>query len=146
VEPYSFELLSDDLEYIKDIPAYRSITAELEAEIQQVLAQPPGEKDLSRFLPLVSRLEARLVASQRWYPLPKPDSQRPPAVSRRGHSCMPPTVADLLPGESPGDPEAVSREQAGKLFETLLKTADAQTFSLLNLFLALLVETAGKRV
>jgi len=54
-------------------------------------------------------------------------------------------VADLLPDDSSPDPMTVSRDQARKLFENLLKTADAQTFALLNPFLALLAESSGKR-
>jgi transcriptional regulator with XRE-family HTH domain len=53
-------------------------------------------------------------------------------------------VADLFP-ESPADPAAVPRDQARRLFEGLLKVADPQTFALLNPFLALLVESSGKR-
>jgi hypothetical protein len=53
--------------------------------------------------------------------------------------------ADLIPSPTPDDPTAVSREQARELFETLLKKADPQTFALLNPFLALLVESSGKR-
>jgi transcriptional regulator with XRE-family HTH domain len=54
-------------------------------------------------------------------------------------------IAELLPDELAADPTAVAREQAQKLFTALLKTADPQTFALLNPFLALLVESAGKR-
>jgi transcriptional regulator with XRE-family HTH domain len=54
-------------------------------------------------------------------------------------------IADLLPSEPPADAGAVSREQARKLFEALMKTADDKTFALLNPFLALLVESSGKR-
>lgn len=54
-------------------------------------------------------------------------------------------ITGLIPDESPGNGLIVSREQAQELFEELLKTADAQTFALLNPFLALLVAAAGKR-
>src|SRR5262245_24373934 len=54
-------------------------------------------------------------------------------------------LADLIPSKQPGDPEAVAREQAKHLFEALMKTADLQTFALLNPFLVLLVESAGRR-
>jgi len=53
-------------------------------------------------------------------------------------------ITHLLPSEAPADP-AIAREQAQKLFNTLLKTADPQTFALLNTLLALLAESAGKR-
>src|SRR5207302_1736887 len=49
---------------------------------------------------------------------------------------------DLIPIPVPGDRTAGSREQARVLFEALLKTADQQTFALLNPFLALLVESS----
>lgn len=54
-------------------------------------------------------------------------------------------IAALLPDTAPGDPLAVSRDRARQLFEGVLGVADQQTFALLNPFLALLVETAGKR-
>jgi transcriptional regulator with XRE-family HTH domain len=54
-------------------------------------------------------------------------------------------IADLLPSEAPADSSAVARAQAQELFAALLKTADQQTFALLNPLLALLVESAGKR-
>jgi transcriptional regulator with XRE-family HTH domain len=55
------------------------------------------------------------------------------------------TVADLIPLPPPADPAAVAREQARALFDALMKSADPQTFALLNPFLALLVESSGKR-
>lgn len=55
------------------------------------------------------------------------------------------SISELIPDESFDDAEAVARKQAEKLFATLMKTADPQTFALLNPFLALLVESAGKR-
>jgi transcriptional regulator with XRE-family HTH domain len=54
-------------------------------------------------------------------------------------------VTDLIPLPPPADRTAVSREQARTLFDALLKSADHQTFALLNPFLALLAESAGKR-
>jgi transcriptional regulator with XRE-family HTH domain len=54
-------------------------------------------------------------------------------------------VTDLIPFPPPTDGSAVSREQARTLFEALMKVADPQTFALLNPFLALLVESSGKR-
>ena len=54
-------------------------------------------------------------------------------------------VSELIPLPVPADPAAVPREQARALFEGLMKTADPQTFALLNPFLALLVESSGKR-
>ena len=44
-------------------------------------------------------------------------------------------LLDLFPQIAKGNPTAVSQEQARRLFETLLKSADQQTFSLLNPFL-----------
>jgi transcriptional regulator with XRE-family HTH domain len=54
-------------------------------------------------------------------------------------------VTDLVPARPPKDPSAVSREQARALFEAVMAAADAQTFALLNPFLALLAESSGKR-
>jgi len=54
-------------------------------------------------------------------------------------------LADLFPLPLKGDPAAVSRAHARHLFDALLKSADQQTFALLNPFLALLVESSGKR-
>jgi len=54
-------------------------------------------------------------------------------------------VTDLIPTSSLSDSPAVSRQQAQTLFDSLLKKADEQTFALLNPFLALLVESSGKR-
>jgi transcriptional regulator with XRE-family HTH domain len=54
-------------------------------------------------------------------------------------------LTDLIPSPSHTSVPAVSREQAQSLFDTLLKKADQQTFALLNPFLALLVESSGKR-
>ena len=54
-------------------------------------------------------------------------------------------LAELILGESPADADAVAREQARHLFDSLMKTADLQTLALLNPFLALLAESAGRR-
>jgi transcriptional regulator with XRE-family HTH domain len=54
-------------------------------------------------------------------------------------------ITELVPISSPEDNSAVAREQARKLFDALMKAADQQTLALLNPFLALLVEAAGKR-
>jgi transcriptional regulator with XRE-family HTH domain len=54
-------------------------------------------------------------------------------------------VNDLIRSMNDIDPSVVSREQARTLFESLLKKADQQTFAMLNPFLALLIEAAGKR-
>jgi transcriptional regulator with XRE-family HTH domain len=54
-------------------------------------------------------------------------------------------AAELIPNDPPDDAAAVPRKQAKELFDALMKNADAQTFALLNPFLALLVESAGKR-
>jgi transcriptional regulator with XRE-family HTH domain len=54
-------------------------------------------------------------------------------------------LADLFPLPLKGDPATVSRAHARHLFDALLKSADQQTFALLNPFLALLVESSGKR-
>jgi hypothetical protein len=56
------------------------------------------------------------------------------------------SAADLVPGAGPDDPAAVPKEQARQLFDALLKLAERQIFALFNPFLALLVESAGKRV
>jgi transcriptional regulator with XRE-family HTH domain len=54
-------------------------------------------------------------------------------------------IAELLPEGAPTDPESVAREQARKLFESLMKNADLQTLALLNPLLAMLVGSSGKR-
>jgi transcriptional regulator with XRE-family HTH domain len=54
-------------------------------------------------------------------------------------------VADLLPSAGPAEPLPVLREQAERLFGTLLEKGDRETFLRLNPFLALLVEAATKR-
>lgn len=54
-------------------------------------------------------------------------------------------VAELIQIPSPEDVSIVAREQAKELFENLLKIADQQTFAMLNPFLALLMESSGKR-
>jgi hypothetical protein len=54
-------------------------------------------------------------------------------------------VADLLPAAAPPESLPVLREQAGRLFGTLLEKVDRETFLRLNPFLALLVEAASKR-
>ena len=54
------------------------------------------------------------------------------------------SAADLIPGGIPDEVE-VARRQAEKLFAALMRTADRQTFALLNPFLALLADSAGKR-
>lgn len=54
-------------------------------------------------------------------------------------------LADLIPVTEPQDTSAAARNRARELFEELLELADQQTFSLLNPFLALLVESSGKR-
>lgn len=55
------------------------------------------------------------------------------------------TAADLIPTQPAENTNDVARRQAEKLFAALMKAADGQTFALLNPFLALLVESAGKR-
>jgi transcriptional regulator with XRE-family HTH domain len=52
-------------------------------------------------------------------------------------------ITDLIPIAPIANHSAVAREQARDLFDNLLKTADQQTFALLNPFLALLVESSG---
>ncbi len=54
------------------------------------------------------------------------------------------TVADLLPASAPPDTDRVLREQAKRLFETLLQAADRETLSMLNPLLARLVESATR--
>ena len=54
-------------------------------------------------------------------------------------------LADLLPSTSPPEPLPVLREQAERLFGTLLERGDRETFLRLNPFLALLVESASRR-
>lgn len=54
-------------------------------------------------------------------------------------------IADLVSAEPTEGAEILAKRQAEKLFAALLRTADRQTFALLNPFLALLVESAGKR-
>jgi transcriptional regulator with XRE-family HTH domain len=54
-------------------------------------------------------------------------------------------ITELIQVPSPDDASAVAKEQARELFENLLKIADQQTFAVLNPFLALLLESTGKR-
>jgi transcriptional regulator with XRE-family HTH domain len=54
-------------------------------------------------------------------------------------------ITELLPIPAPEESTAVARDQARELFENLLKMADQRTFAMLNPFLALLVESSGKR-
>jgi len=54
-------------------------------------------------------------------------------------------ITELIQIPPPDDASAVAREQARELFENLLKIADQQTFAMLNPFLAMLVESSGKR-
>jgi transcriptional regulator with XRE-family HTH domain len=54
-------------------------------------------------------------------------------------------LADLLPSAAPAEPLPVLREQAERLFDTLLDKGDRETFLRLNPYLALLVEAAAKR-
>src|SRR5437764_909689 len=54
-------------------------------------------------------------------------------------------IADLLPSATPPEPLPFLREQAERLFDTLLERGDRETFLRLNPFLALLVEAASKR-
>lgn len=54
-------------------------------------------------------------------------------------------LTDLIPLAQPTDPSGAARERARDLFDSLLKKADQQTFALLNPFLAMLVESSGKR-
>jgi hypothetical protein len=54
-------------------------------------------------------------------------------------------LPDLFSQNAKGNPTAVSQEHARRLFEALLKCADQQTFAVLNPFLALPVESSGKR-
>jgi transcriptional regulator with XRE-family HTH domain len=51
---------------------------------------------------------------------------------------------DLIPAAAPAEPLPVLREQAERLFGTLLKKGDRETFLRLNPLLALLVEAVGK--
>jgi transcriptional regulator with XRE-family HTH domain len=54
------------------------------------------------------------------------------------------TVADLLPTTSPPDTLAVLKEQAQRLFGTLLQSADRETLLMLNPLLARLNESANR--
>jgi transcriptional regulator with XRE-family HTH domain len=55
------------------------------------------------------------------------------------------TTHDLLPQAAPPDTLAVLRDQARRLFESLLAAADRETLLMLNPLLARLAESAGKR-
>jgi hypothetical protein len=55
------------------------------------------------------------------------------------------SVADLLSAAAEPDSLPVLQEQARRMLDTLLATADRDTFLKLNPLLALLVEAAGKR-
>ncbi len=55
------------------------------------------------------------------------------------------TAADLLPVEEPPDNLPVLREQARKLFETLISEGDRETLLLLNPLMARLLESPTRR-
>jgi transcriptional regulator with XRE-family HTH domain len=55
------------------------------------------------------------------------------------------TANDLLPTADQPDPLPLLREQAGKLFSTLLETADVPTLSMLCPLLARLAESPTRR-
>jgi transcriptional regulator with XRE-family HTH domain len=55
------------------------------------------------------------------------------------------TTHDLMPELAPPDPEAVLRQRARELFETLLAAADRETLLMLNPLLARLADSAGRR-
>ena len=54
-------------------------------------------------------------------------------------------IADLMPSATPPEALPVLREQAERLFGTLVQRGDRETFLRLNPFLALLVEAVSKR-
>jgi transcriptional regulator with XRE-family HTH domain len=54
------------------------------------------------------------------------------------------TVNDLLPIAAPPDTDAVLREQARSLFDSLLQAADRETLLMLNPLLARLFESTGR--
>jgi hypothetical protein len=53
--------------------------------------------------------------------------------------------AELLPSRGALKQADVFREQAQILFDSLLKSADQQTFAVLNPFLSLLLDSTSKR-
>jgi transcriptional regulator with XRE-family HTH domain len=55
------------------------------------------------------------------------------------------TVADLVPTTAPPDTLPILREQADKLFKTLMQSANRETLLKLNPLLALLAESASRR-
>ena len=55
------------------------------------------------------------------------------------------TAADLLPASEPQDSLPVLKEQARKLFETLINGGDRETFLLLNPLMARLLESPTRR-
>lgn len=55
------------------------------------------------------------------------------------------TAADLLPASGPADSLPVLREQARKLFETLMTEGDRETLLLLNPLMARLLESPTRR-
>jgi transcriptional regulator with XRE-family HTH domain len=52
---------------------------------------------------------------------------------------------ELLPTTVPSDALPVLRQQAGKLFETILQTADRETLLMLNPLLACVAESVARR-
>jgi hypothetical protein len=54
------------------------------------------------------------------------------------------TVTDLLPAAPPVDTVAVLKEQAQRLFDALLRSADRETLLMLNPLLARLVESSAR--
>lgn len=55
------------------------------------------------------------------------------------------TVADLVPTTAPPDTLPILREQADKLFKTLMQSANTETLLVLNPLLAMLAESASRR-
>lgn len=54
------------------------------------------------------------------------------------------TVQDLLPTTAPPDTSAFQREQAKRLFDSLLQRADREMLMMLNPLLARLVESSAR--
>ncbi len=55
------------------------------------------------------------------------------------------TLTELLPTTAPSDPMPVLREQASKLFETVLQAANQETLLMLNPLLAGVAESLARR-
>jgi hypothetical protein len=56
-----FKLLADELSKVRSHARYRVLADKLLEEIALIQEMPPNEKDMSRFMPLLAELEAKML-------------------------------------------------------------------------------------